>query len=168
MLIDTPEAAREYADDCRRNASPERFKWHMYYTVEGFRRNLAIAYNRGRTEEVAVCESILRARCTRSLRPPTPAPKQNTGAHMDTTSRGRLITTRHLYPTNHRGFRIVATSLAKRVVLAWDHGLSDDQNHTRAALECLYASGWGDTYVISLAARAHDGTGDVFILTKRI
>lgn len=52
------------------------------------------------------------------------------------------IVTKYLGPTNTKGARIKATSQIGSAVVAWDHGLSDFQNHEAAATKLIAVNGW--------------------------
>lgn len=59
-------------------------------------------------------------------------------SYLDIGTRGCLIKTRFLGPTNHRNSRVVATHKwcdgdTKRVVISWDHNLDAQDNHLAAA-----------------------------------
>ena len=58
--------------------------------------------------------------------------------YSDIDTRGCLIKTRYLGPTNYRNSRVVATHKwadgdTKRVVISWDHNLDAQDNHLAAA-----------------------------------
>lgn len=64
-----------------------------------------------------------------------------------THSHRQAIRTRHLGPTDTRGSRIVASAAAGRIVLPWDHSLSEAENHARAAAEFARRFDWADSFV---------------------
>lgn len=70
--------------------------------------------------------------------------------YLDIDTRGCLIKTRFLGPTNYRNSRVVATHKwcdgdTKRVVISWDHNLDAQDNHLAAA-QALAAVMFGDSY----------------------
>lgn len=70
------------------------------------------------------------------------------------------ITTKFLGPTNRTGARVKASAPAGSVIVPWNHGLSQTQNHIAAA-ECLIRKlGWGDVWAVGGSA---DGCGIVCV-----
>ena len=75
----------------------------------------------------------------------------------------QAIETRYLGPTNYRGARIVAVAPAGRLVISWDHELSVDENHAKAAQLFADRYNWGGSWV-----GGGTRTGQVFVpLAKR-
>lgn len=54
----------------------------------------------------------------------------------------QAIMTKYLGPTNTMGARVRATAGAGSVTVAWDHGLSVEKNHDRAAKALAKKFGW--------------------------
>lgn len=62
----------------------------------------------------------------------------------------QTITTKYLGPTSHKGSRIAATSSSGiRVIIPWDEGLNDRDNHKEALKTLLkkVGDGWGLCWV---------------------
>lgn len=77
----------------------------------------------------------------------------------------RAITTRYAGPTNTRGARVIARSVAAGTkAIAWNYALSPYQNHEAAALSVAREQdfiAWTDAEVPSAALP--DGSGYVFL-----
>jgi hypothetical protein len=78
------------------------------------------------------------------------------GAHRTPTARGsaqkadrpmQAIETKYLGPTDMRGSRVRAKAEAGSVIVPWDHALSLDENHTRAAQRLATKLGWRGKWV---------------------
>jgi hypothetical protein len=54
----------------------------------------------------------------------------------------QAIMTKYLGPTDTSGARVKASCEAGSVIVAWDHSLNIDQNHTRAACVLARKLGW--------------------------
>jgi hypothetical protein len=58
----------------------------------------------------------------------------------------QAIETKYLGPTNTKGGRIKATAWAGSVTLPYDHALSAEKNHQKAAFALLLKLRWNGTY----------------------
>ena len=58
----------------------------------------------------------------------------------------QAIETKYLGPTNTKGGRIKATAWAGSVTLPYDHALSAEKNHKKAAFALLLKLRWNGTY----------------------
>lgn len=58
----------------------------------------------------------------------------------------QAIETKYLGPTNTKGGRIKATAWAGSVSLPYDHALSAEKNHKKAAFALLLKLRWNGTY----------------------
>ena len=58
----------------------------------------------------------------------------------------QAIETRYLGPTNTKGGRIKASAWAGSVTLPYDHALSTEKNHAKAAFALLLKMGWNGKY----------------------
>ena len=54
----------------------------------------------------------------------------------------QAIETRYLGPTNTKGGRIKATAWAGSVTIGYDHALSPEKNHAKAAFALIADMGW--------------------------
>jgi hypothetical protein len=81
----------------------------------------------------------------------------------------QAIVTKYLGPTNHRGARVKATAQAGSVTVEWDHALSVDENHDRAA-DAFVAKfawvGWEAQLPKLHAGALPDGTGNVYVFEE--
>jgi hypothetical protein len=64
------------------------------------------------------------------------------GLHQIASAFMQAIETRWLGPTDTKGSRIVARCDARRLVVSWDHGQSQEQNHRDAARKLIRELGW--------------------------
>lgn len=72
----------------------------------------------------------------------------------------QAIVTKYLPPSNYRGARVKATAAAGSVTVHWDYGLSDNQNHAKAAEELARKFGWTGRYV---GGGMPKGDGNVYV-----
>lgn len=76
----------------------------------------------------------------------------------------QAITTTYKDPTDSRGARIIAKSQAKRMTVAWDDGMSVDDNHMAAAMKLAEALEWKGSWI---GGALPDGTGNVYVCCER-
>lgn len=85
---------------------------------------------------------------------------------------GPAIVTRYFGPTNVKGSRVVATSMAdgraRRATVAWDSGWSEETNHIEAAREWLklYRPILMSANPVLITARMPDKTGNMVHLVR--
>jgi hypothetical protein len=72
----------------------------------------------------------------------------------------QAIETRYLGPTNTKEGRIKATARAGSVTLPYDHALSAEKNHKKAAFALLLKLRWNGTYA---QGGNVNGTGYYFV-----
>jgi hypothetical protein len=71
----------------------------------------------------------------------------------------QYIKTKYLCPTDHKGSRIKATaSGGQTLTIPYDHALSSDDLHVKAALALAARLGWSGEY-----AAGRDDNGHVFV-----
>lgn len=78
----------------------------------------------------------------------------------------QAIQTKFLGPTNTRDSRVKAYSEAfpRGVTVEWNHALSSEENHDRAATAFVTAHEWYGTWV---RGGSVDGRGSVYVCLKR-
>lgn len=54
----------------------------------------------------------------------------------------QTIQTKYLGPTTYKGSRISASCAAGSIIVSWDHDLSAENNHLKAAMDLKYKLGW--------------------------
>lgn len=72
----------------------------------------------------------------------------------------QAIETRYLGPTNTKGGRIKATAWAGSITVPYDHALSPEKNHAKAAFALIADMGWDGTFAQGGNAK---GNGYVFV-----
>ncbi|MCW2286875.1 hypothetical protein M2323_004688 [Rhodoblastus acidophilus] len=58
----------------------------------------------------------------------------------------QAIVTKHIGPTNSKPARISVKAAAGRIMVPWNHGLSNEGNHTCAAMQLAVKLGWTGVY----------------------
>lgn len=75
----------------------------------------------------------------------------------------KVIITRMLPVTNHRGARIKAKIVGKEITRPYDYGLSNENNHIKVAYELVKLLGWK----VGLESGVIEQTGDcVHVMTS--
>jgi len=77
------------------------------------------------------------------------------------------IETKFRGPTDTRGARVLAQAISGRVWSNWDHNLSEDANHLKAAKDLAYKLGWGDVPLAGGSNRTGTGYNFVVIPEKK-
>jgi len=79
----------------------------------------------------------------------------------------QAIVTKYHGPTNCKGSRVSARADAGRVVLAYDHALTLEENHAQAALDLMEKKGWMRPGRRLLGGGLPGNAGYCFVISER-